>query len=154
MRHARKPVDEAWHGGETPLERMRKVSDLEEVDAVPAHLSVAKAAQARCARRLLDRATIKRSGCLYCAKCVRVTHRYLAFVEAACFKAERFGACAALYFCTHGKCPYSEANAIKEDYLAEYDKRVAGDCSTIGGALKNIGFKQPRKSAQKKRRVA
>ena len=127
--------------------------DGEAMDFAPSHLDERKAALARSAKRYLTKDEMRRRGCLFCVKMVRVTHDYIALVDVPEIKGREVKKGARLYFCQHEACPYRELDAVKKDYIEEYDKVVARERSTITMSLKGAGFKQTRKSAPKRRKA-
>lgn len=127
--------------------------DNETMDFAPAHLNERKVELARSAKRYLTKDVMRRRGCLFCVKMVRVTRDYIALVDAPEVKGRELKNGSGLYFCQHEECPYRELDAVKKDYIEEYDKVVARGQSTITMSLKSVGFKQTRKSALKKRKA-
>ena len=119
--------------------------DSEAMDFAPAHLDKRKAALARSAKRYLTKGVMRCRGCHFCADMVRVTREYIALVEAPEVKVLELKKGSSLYFCRHEACPYRELDAVKKDYIEEYDKVVAQGQKTIMEGLKRSGKKKAKK---------
>ena len=126
------------------------MSDCEEMDLYPRRLDVEKIKRAQTARRWLGMKEMKRRGCEFRLHRLNIGRDYIAFADKANYLPKDLKPNARICFCQFVTCPFHELDAIKKDYIKEYDSKIAKRLDTMTKCLRNMGIKERRNVGARK----